>query len=67
MSPAPHILMCPPDHYGIEYEINPWMNRERQADHALAVPQRDKQRHLTSRRAGAGPRFSRGADLQRRS
>ena len=21
------ILMCPPDHYGIEYEINPWMNR----------------------------------------
>ena len=25
--PAPRILMCPPDHYGIEYEINPWMNR----------------------------------------
>jgi N-dimethylarginine dimethylaminohydrolase len=21
--------MCPPDHYGIEYEINPWMKRER--------------------------------------
>ncbi len=21
--------MCPPDHYGIEYEINPWMSRER--------------------------------------
>ncbi len=21
------ILMCPPDHYGIEYEINPWMDR----------------------------------------
>jgi N-dimethylarginine dimethylaminohydrolase len=20
--------MCPPDYYGIEYEINPWMNRE---------------------------------------
>ncbi len=20
------ILMCPPDHFGIEYEINPWMN-----------------------------------------
>jgi N-dimethylarginine dimethylaminohydrolase len=34
-----HILMCPPDYYGIEYEINPWMNRERQADHALAVEQ----------------------------
>ena len=23
----PRILMCPPDHYGIEYEINPWMSR----------------------------------------
>jgi len=23
----PSILMCPPDFYGIEYEINPWMNR----------------------------------------
>src|SRR3954471_23193741 len=23
------ILMCPPDHYGIEYEINPWMKKER--------------------------------------
>ena len=37
--PQPHILMCPPDHYGIEYEINPWMNRERQTDHAVAVQQ----------------------------
>lgn len=35
----PRILMCPPDYYGIEYEINPWMNRARQADHALAVEQ----------------------------
>src|SRR5262245_6029438 len=25
----PRILMCPPDHYGIEYEINPWMSRSR--------------------------------------
>ncbi|MGD9633092.1 MAG: dimethylarginine dimethylaminohydrolase family protein [Pirellulales bacterium] len=35
----PHILMCPPDFYGIEYEINPWMNTERQADHPTAVQQ----------------------------
>ncbi len=35
----PHILMCPPDHYGIEYEINPWMSRTRQADHAVAIAQ----------------------------
>ena len=35
----PHIFMCPPDYFGIEYEINPWMNRERQCDHDLAVRQ----------------------------
>src|SRR5688572_33495866 len=28
----PHILMCPPDYYGIEYEINDWMDRARPAD-----------------------------------
>jgi N-dimethylarginine dimethylaminohydrolase len=28
----PTILMCPPDFYGIEYEINPWMSRSRQSD-----------------------------------
>jgi N-dimethylarginine dimethylaminohydrolase len=22
-----NLLLCPPDHFGIEYEINPWMNR----------------------------------------
>lgn len=27
----PRILMCPPDFYGIEYEINPWMSRSRAA------------------------------------
>jgi N-dimethylarginine dimethylaminohydrolase len=35
----PHILMCPPTHYGIEYEINPWMNKARPADHKLANEQ----------------------------
>jgi N-dimethylarginine dimethylaminohydrolase len=25
----PRLLMCPPDYYGIEYEINPWMSRSR--------------------------------------
>lgn len=39
MLSQPHILMCPPDYYGIEYEINPWMNRQCQADHGLAVEQ----------------------------
>ena len=23
---GPRMLMCPPDYFGIEYEINPWMN-----------------------------------------
>src|SRR5262245_23337774 len=27
----PRILMCPPDYYDIEYEINPWMSRLRGA------------------------------------
>jgi N-dimethylarginine dimethylaminohydrolase len=36
MFDRPTILMCPPDFYGIEYEINPWMSRGRQSDPALA-------------------------------
>ena len=35
----PRILMCPPDYYGIEYEINAWMSRSRQSDHAQAIVQ----------------------------
>lgn len=34
----PRILMCPPDYYGIEYEINPWMKVERGS-----TPERAKQ------------------------
>ncbi len=45
----PSILMCPPDYYGIHYEINPWMNTERQADHPLAVEQwKQLQQHLVA-------------------
>ena len=36
---TPRILMCPPDHYGIEYEINPWMNRQVGSDADLAFRQ----------------------------
>ncbi len=39
MNRQAHILMCPPEYYGIEYEINPWMKRERPADHDVAVEQ----------------------------
>lgn len=52
MPPSPHILMCPPDHYGIEYEINPWMNQEVQADRAQAARQWQGLRSLLER-AGA--------------
>jgi arginine dihydrolase len=33
------LLLCPPDHYGIEYEINPWMSRERGAEVVVAQTQ----------------------------
>ena len=39
MSAQPRILMCPPDHYGIEYEINPWMNRSLGAVRELSFTQ----------------------------
>jgi len=39
MPAVPRILMCPPDHYGIEYEINPWMNRSLGAVRQLAFSQ----------------------------
>jgi N-dimethylarginine dimethylaminohydrolase len=31
------ILMCPPDHFGIEYEINPWMHVAVEVDHERAI------------------------------
>jgi N-dimethylarginine dimethylaminohydrolase len=36
---TPRILTCPPDYFGIEYEINPWMSRSRPSDHQTAVRQ----------------------------
>jgi N-dimethylarginine dimethylaminohydrolase len=39
MRPTPRILMCPPDHYGIEYEINPWMKRSLASIRELAFAQ----------------------------
>ncbi|QEH37401.1 N(G),N(G)-dimethylarginine dimethylaminohydrolase [Aquisphaera giovannonii] len=34
--PRPRLLMCPPDHFGIEYEINPWMDVTQGSDAAIA-------------------------------
>jgi len=36
---VPHVLMCPPDHYRIDYEINPWMDRAVGADPARSRDQ----------------------------
>ena len=30
--------MCPPDYYGIEYEINPWMDRRQAGRSRIGVP-----------------------------
>ena len=39
MSATPRILMCAPDYYGIEYEINPWMHRDNASDPAESLTQ----------------------------
>jgi N-dimethylarginine dimethylaminohydrolase len=52
--PRPQILMCPPDYYGVEYEINPWMKRDQPPDPALAVLQWTD---LRSELASAGARI----------
>jgi len=46
------ILMCPPTHYGIEYEINPWMHVTSQVDRRRARQQWEKLLH-TYRELGA--------------
>ena len=33
------ILMCRPDYFGINYEINPWMNMQKKVDHDTAIQQ----------------------------
>lgn len=41
--------MCPPTHFGIEYEINPWMDRRRAVASELAVEQWNALRNLIER------------------
>ncbi|MEM9352081.1 MAG: arginine deiminase-related protein [Planctomycetota bacterium] len=47
----PTVLMCRPDFYGVQYEINPWMDTAREVDHAEAVRQWERLRQLIE---GAG-------------
>ena len=51
-----HVLMCPPEFYGIEYEINAWMHRERPSDRELAQRQ---WRRCDRRSKRPAPRFRR--------
>ncbi len=46
------LLVCPPDFFGIEYEINPWMRRTNRVDHGRAV----RQWHELMRVLGKGRR-----------
>lgn len=36
---AKQVLMCPPTHFDVEYEINPWMHCDNPVDHAVALAQ----------------------------
>ena len=45
--------MCPPDFYGIEYEINPWMSRSRQSNRRQAEKQWAGLRNILKKRLSA--------------
>ncbi len=49
----PAFFMCRPKYYGIEYEINAWMDVHRQADRRLALKQWDALRRTLQRELGA--------------
>lgn len=47
------LLMCRPDHYGVFYEINPWMSRARPADQVTALREWEGLRRILSGEVGA--------------
>ena len=47
------LLVCPPDYFDIEYEINPWMRRSNTVDHVSAVTQWHSLMHVLEREVGA--------------
>lgn len=52
--PAEHrVLVCPPDHYRIAYEINPWMRLERAANPHVARVQWDALAAVLEKECGA--------------
>jgi N-dimethylarginine dimethylaminohydrolase len=51
MSDKARFLMCPPDHFDVVYEINPWMMGQKPVDKALAMSQWEHLRKRISERA----------------
>jgi N-dimethylarginine dimethylaminohydrolase len=47
------LLMCPPFHYGIEYEINPWMKRSHPSDAGVATNQWGELRRVLAEKLAA--------------
>ena len=47
------LLVCPPDHYRIAYEINPWMHVERAANPHVARVQWDALASVLEKECGA--------------
>ena len=46
------LLVCPPDFFGIEYEINPWMRLSNAVDHERAVRQWHQFAHVLEKDLG---------------
>jgi N-dimethylarginine dimethylaminohydrolase len=49
--------MCPPTHYGIEYEINPWMSRSHHSDQQKATSQWEQLRRFLQEQLTVEVRF----------
>ncbi len=48
------LLVCPPDYFQIDYEINPWMRRANAVDSTRAVSQWHALMEILSHDVGAG-------------
>ncbi len=46
------VLMCPPTHFDVEYEINPWMHCDNRVDHGRAVAQWEALYEIYTQRIG---------------
>jgi N-dimethylarginine dimethylaminohydrolase len=51
------LLMCPPDYFGIEYEINPWMRLSNQSKRECAQPQWQALTQVLEKEIGAQLEF----------